>query len=420
MQMKLEKAVQVFDEAAPLEEVLLWGEPGCEALLGQLLPRSKSLFLGYYEVPEARQEFRRMQAMLASEGVTVIRAKDVFAHLLEKRAIPDLPASLKELERRLLQRADEYFEMYRGQKVAELAEAGLEKSIEDIYLQVKKDILEVLHEDAAYYGEAGAIRLNHLLSLAQPMPVSNIIYARDQSQTIGNSLILSSLKWSIRRPEVEFYKEVLVELGYGDSIVEVQDGIFEGGDLMIYGDTCYIGVGARTTLSAVKDIYNKIGGMLAARGIRLVAVVNERHAREALAMHEPNTEHMQIMHLDMFWIPLTPALTLGYGHEVDQRKAVLVTSRNGETVTEELGSFRAYLAERGVEILDITTDEQKNYAANMLNLGRKTLIVSLPRNKRVTDDLEARGFKVLQAELSKLVEGYGAIHCLTAPIRRAA
>jgi arginine deiminase len=33
--------------------------------------------------------------------------------------------------------------------------------------------------------------------------------------------------------------------------------------------------------------------------------------------------------------------------------------------------------------------------------------------------LEKRGYRVLSAELNKLVNGYGATHCLTAPVRRA-
>ena len=58
MQAKPEIQPQILDEVAPLQEALVWGEPGCEALLGQLLPKSKSLFFSYYEVTEARQEIR--------------------------------------------------------------------------------------------------------------------------------------------------------------------------------------------------------------------------------------------------------------------------------------------------------------------------------------------------------------------------
>ena len=67
---------QIIDETHPLEEVLVWGEPGCEALLAQLLPKSKSLFFSYYEVPEARKEFRRMQSLIKNEGVKVFYGND--------------------------------------------------------------------------------------------------------------------------------------------------------------------------------------------------------------------------------------------------------------------------------------------------------------------------------------------------------
>ena len=59
---------QIFDETHPLEEVLVWGEPGIETLLGQLLPKSKSLFFSYYEV-QARREFRHLQALVENEGI---------------------------------------------------------------------------------------------------------------------------------------------------------------------------------------------------------------------------------------------------------------------------------------------------------------------------------------------------------------
>jgi N-dimethylarginine dimethylaminohydrolase len=87
-------------------------------------------------------------------------------------------------------------------------------------------------------------------------------------------------------------------------------------------------------------------------------------------------------------------------------------------VTEELGSFREFHASRGIEIIEVNQREQENFATNLLNLGNKTVIVALSTNTRVIAELEARGYRVLSAELNKLVNGYGATHCLTAPVRR--
>lgn len=408
----------IFDETHPLEEVLVWGEPGIEALLGQLLPKSKSLFFSYYEVLEARREFRHMQTLIEQEGIQFTRAKDAFASSLGKREFPNEPRSIQELEAALLQRAGEYYETYRDHKTRDFAHEGIHGNIDEVYVQIRKDIKHILKEDVQSYGEAAAIRLNHWLSLTHELPLANIFYGRDQSQTLANKVMLSALKWGIRKPEVGTFKEALTELGYADSLVEIENGTIEGGDIAILGDTCYIGVGARTNMRAVKNLCRKIGVYLEGKGIQIAAVVNKRHVDEASTYGAPTDEHMRIMHLDMFWIPLTPDLVMAYGHELDQREIIRVSRNMDIMVVEELGGFREFLSEKGIEILEVDEQEQKNFATNLLNLGNKTVIVALSTNTRVIQELEKRGFRVLSAELNKLVNGYGAVHCLTAPVRR--
>ena len=104
---------RIFDETHPLEEVLVWGEPGIEALLGQLLPKTKSLFFSYYEVLEARKEFRYLQALVESEQIRFTRAKDALAKRLARTELPNEPKSIKELETALLHHANEYYATFR-------------------------------------------------------------------------------------------------------------------------------------------------------------------------------------------------------------------------------------------------------------------------------------------------------------------
>jgi arginine deiminase len=408
----------IFDETHPLEEVLVWGEPGIEALLGQLLPKSKSLFFSYYDVQEARREFRHMQELIEGEGIQFTRAKDALAKALSTSEISNAPGNIPDIERALLQRADEYYETNRTRKIADFSNEGIHGDIDEVYLQVQQEIKQILEEDASTYGEAGAIRLNHLLSLTHELPLANIFYGRDQSQALTDRIVLSALKWGIRKPEVQVFKQALVKLGYINGFVEVDHGTIEGGDVAMLGDTCYIGVGARTTLSAVKNLSKKIGADLERRGIQIVAVVNKRHVEEASLYGAPTEEHMRIMHLDMFWIPLAPNLVMAYTHELDQREVIRVSRNMDSFIIEELGGFREFLSEKGIEILEVDEGEQKNFATNLLNLGNNTLIMALSTNQRVIHELERRGFRVLSAELNKLVNGYGAIHCLTAPVRR--
>lgn len=409
---------QVFNETDILEEVLVWGEPGCEALLGQLLPKTRSLFFSFYEVPQARAEFRRMQALLEGEGVTVTRAKDAVAQMLKNQEVNNAPSSIRELKAELLSRADELYELHREHKIRELEREGIRHDVDDIYAQVKKDLSVILEEDADTYGESAAVRLNHVLSLSHPLPLANIFYGRDQTQALTDKILLSSLRWDIRRPEVNIYKEALMELGYHESLVPVERGTIEGGDIAILGDTCFIGVGARTSYSAAKDVCRKIGPLLNNKGIQIVAVINKRHEEEAANYGAPTDEHMHIMHLDMFWIPLADNLVMAYGEEVDQRTVIRLTRNSNQLITEEMGSLRVFLGAKGIDIINVTREEQENFATNLLNMGDQTLMVSLSRNKRVIAELESRGYRILNAEITKLVNGYGAVHCLTAPVRR--
>lgn len=409
--------VHLLSEVARLREVLVWGEPGVESLLAQLLPKARSLFVSYYEVIEARAEFRNMQAMIEKEGIKVVRVKDAAAQCLDGELSPNFPQSLRELESRLLQRADEYYETFKQAKDSELANAGIRRSIDDVYAEVKKDIRKILAEDVQRYGEDAAIRLNHRLSLSHPLPLANIFYGRDQSQALMDRILMTKLKWNIRQPEVGLFKETLTALGFTD-LTDVEQGTLEGGDVYIFNDTCYIGVGARTTFAAVEDVCRKMGALLESRGIQIVAVVNKRHADEADIYDAPTDEHMHIMHLDMFWMPLSRNLAMAYNAEMEQREAIRVTFNGRRIVTEKLGSFKQLLSDQGIETLEISEQEQRNFATNLLNLGNGTVIVALSKNERAIRELESRGFRVVSAELNKLVGGAGAIHCLTAPIKR--
>lgn len=410
---------QIFDETHPLEEVMVWGEPGIEALLGQLLPKTRSLFRSYYEVTKARQEFANMSALISGEGVRVIRAKDATAHLLERRVISSLPASISELREKLHQRADSFFEIYYQAKEVDLKQDGFDITPKDVYQKVKQDIDKILEEDIAMYGESGATRINYLLSLSKAWPLSNIFYGRDQSQVIADRIILSSLRWNIRKPEVKIYKDALHELGYSASTIDIHKGTFEGGDLMMFGNACYIGVGARTSMSAVKEVTRQIGDVFNQHKIQMIAAVNHKQEEESNFFISPTSDHMQVMHLDMFWIPLAPNLAMAYTEELDARDAILVTKEKGRIITQRLGTFREFLRSQKIDLLEVTEDEQKNFATNLMNLGNKKIIAALSSNPRVNAELEKRGFTVKYAELTKLVDGYGAVHCLTAPMKRS-
>jgi arginine deiminase len=408
----------IYNETDPLDEVLVWGEPGIETLLGQLLPKTRSLFHSYYDVLEARREFWHMQGMIQASGAAVTRAKDAFVAATARYAYPSMPENVKALRHALVERADAFYRFYGAHKARELAAEGAETTIESLHRAVLSEMNTILDEDIARYGPEAAIRLNALLSLERPSPMANIFYGRDQSQVVADKVVISSLRWEIRRPESKIYRLALEELGYSGRIVEIGDGFLEGGDLVMFNNTCYVGVGARTTLAAVKDLYRKLSDTFQRENIRLLAVSNERHVEESNFFLSPVTEHQQLMHLDMFFIPLRRDLAMAYTDELDQRKVAQIVERNGRVVAEPLGDFRAHLAAEGVSVLEVDAAEQANFATNLLHLGGDRLLAALSRNPRVNAELAERGFNVQFAEINRLVGGFGAVHCMTAPVKR--
>lgn len=409
---------QILDETHPLQQVLVWGEPGIETLLGQLLPKTRSLFHSYYDVLEARREFRHMQAMIAAQGVEILRAKDALLAATAGRVYPAMPVSIYALRHALVERADLFQRYYGAHKQRELHEEQASLTLKALYRQVCEEMDAILDEDIQTYGEEAAIRLNTLLSLERAIPMSNIFYGRDQSQVIAGQIVMASLRWEIRRPEARLYRQAFGALGLEGRIVEISNGYLEGGDLVVFNGACYVGVGARTTLEAVKDLCRKLAPTFCEQNLRLYAVINDRHVEESNFFLSPVTEHQRLMHLDMFFIPLRPGLVMAYTTELDQRRVAEVTERNGRVVVESIGSFRAHLAKQGVDILEVDAHEQANFATNLLNLGGDRLLAALSSNPRVNAQLARRGFTVQFAEINRLVGGFGAVHCMTAPLRR--
>jgi hypothetical protein len=115
--------------------------------------------------------FRYLRSLIENEGTKFTQAKDAVAQSLKKKSLPNVPKSIKDLEPLLLTRAGEYYETYREQKIQGFSSAGIDGHIDEVYVQIKKDIKRVLQEDIQAYGEQAAIRLNHLLSLSHKLPL---------------------------------------------------------------------------------------------------------------------------------------------------------------------------------------------------------------------------------------------------------
>jgi arginine deiminase len=390
--------LRVNEETSRLRKVLMWGRPGVETVLAQLLPTDISCFQTQFNVPKAREEFDGAKSILEKNGIEVIEVKKLLAKMIDDQGYGPT-RDLKGLRSDIQERALSYAAKYRDKEISDVEE-------------VSEWIDGMLESDMETYGEKTAILMNELVTLNNDLPISNLMYARDQSNLLGETMVWSSMKHPIRQPEVHLFKHVLNYNGILESkglqqIQVTEDGRFEGGDGIANAGIFYIGVGGRTNVSGVMQAAESIIG----KGGRVMIAIDEER--------DMGANEMDAMHLDTYWMPVSHNQIVACDDEVKRRKIIEVV---GNPLTglylKQLGWFADHLERRNVELIPLTKAEQEAYAPNFLNLGDKKVVLSLADGNNLTKELEGRGFTVFNADLKEITKGFGGLHCSTAAIQR--
>ncbi|HLE49420.1 MAG TPA: arginine deiminase family protein [Patescibacteria group bacterium] len=419
----------VFEETAELKRVMMWGLPGAETVLGQLLPKKRSCFQKSFNVSEARDEMEGAMDLLRKKGVEIFVVKDEWAKMIQEKGIKadygidELKSELKDKGEYLyLKYKKERDEEYQKEK-KEALEKG-ERPEEPAGLEVLELLDSILDADVKKYGENAAVVMNQKLSIdgycckdGENLPLSNIFYARDQSNLMGSTWIWSSMKHEIRKAEVPIYKEVVRYSGIlkdqGITEVNVEEtkegvGLFEGGDGIVNNGIAYIGLGGRSDLEGIKQAAKPI----LESGLRLVICRDRNRARLG-------EDEMDAMHLDTFWMPTDLNEVVGCPDEIKNRKAFEVyLDEKSQIKFKSLGSFSDHLHQREIDMVPLTIDEQRKYAPNFLNLGGGIIILSLANGNNLTEELTSRGKVVYNADFQEVTKGFGGLHCATASLLR--
>lgn len=382
----------VFEEVSTLKKTLSWGPVGTEAILSSMLDPDESLYVGVVDPIPAREQYRSFETMLQNRGCEVIRVKDLLVWEL-KKSNEAMPAkSLRELEQQIISKSQrlskQYKVVYRG----------------DLHL-----VMPILEEDAEEYGEEVAIRLNSMLcqTLTNELPLGNLLFGRDQSNLVGDTLFWSKMSKKIREPEVAIWKLALKEYLANQKSFEVTgDGRLEGGDTIIHNGDCLIGVGGRTNEIGVTQIAQKIFD----QGMNVYAVYHPDRAMGKI-------EHQTTMHLDTFYMPAPKNTCVVLLEEARERQMIQVKGKNTNLDGQSTISFEEYLINTGVDIIPITEEQQRDYQANFVVLDEKTVLVT-KRDSYLRKEFEKRGITVIDGDLDAITKGYGGAHCSLTPILR--
>lgn len=199
------------------------------------------------------------------------------------------------------------------------------------------------------------------------------VFTRDIGFTLGQIIFVADMAVPLRSGEEEIFKNWLKgeELSYyniiGDSI--------EGGDVIIDGDTIYIGISNRTNEAAI----NHIKGLLPAFTVIPV-------------QFQP-----QYLHLDCVFNVISPTEAIIFPGVINIQEEKLLRSR--------------------YDLIYVSAEEQFSLATNVLSIGNKK-IFSLPVNKGVNGELRKRGYDVIEVDITEIIKSGGSFRCCTLPILR--
>lgn len=391
--------VHVESEVDPLRKVAVWGLPGPEALLAQLLPTDESLFFTEFSVEQARAEYTHLLSQFRNRRIEIVTIQDALVQRLktpEKYPFNQAPKTRQELVERIKTKGRDIYQKHH------LGDLGL--------LDLADKFLD---DDFARLGEREALILNYLLCLRPEIPLANIFYGRDQSNVLGKTIYFSSMRWGIRRPEVRLFRAAYRD--YGPCVQTGREGAyFEGGDGIMFNGDYLLGVGGRTSMEGALQIAQS--ALVINPQAQIYLVMDTRMRAEVM---EKSGEEMAAMHLDTYFMPLRQDLVVCCLEEAEKREVYQVkpTAKLGTLALGQLGKFTKFIEHKGWQVIEAPIEEQRRHATNFVVLDEQTVIVTRPRTKTV-NLIQAEGFTIVNANLWALGEGGGGAHCSNAPLVR--
>jgi N-dimethylarginine dimethylaminohydrolase len=199
------------------------------------------------------------------------------------------------------------------------------------------------------------------------------VFTRDIGFTLGQTIFVAKMAHDVRIGEEDVLKQWLEdeEMSY----FNLAEDRIEGGDVIIDGETIYVGLSNRTHQEAVEHLQ----GLLIQYDVKPI----------------PFKE--KYLHLDCVFNVISPDTALIYRPALTEEDIDLFSSR--------------------YELIEVSEDEQFTLGTNVLSIGNKK-ILSLPINKQVNQNLRKRGFEVIEVDISEIIKSGGSFRCCTLPILR--
>ena len=289
------------------------------------------------------------------------------------------------------------------------------------------------------------------LHVTENEPLSNLYFMMDQQAVTDKGIVLSRMKRPQRKREPQLTKLLWNTLKLPLACEIKEPGTFEGGDFLPMKEFALIGVGDRTNMNGVEQIFK--GGM----GYDEVGVV---HTPKNTIISSEKNDLMINMHLDTYFNVASNGVAVGCKELLEKAEVEVYHRESARNYTKSdlQSNLKDYILSKGFDIIHITTLEYLAYASNFLCIKNGT-IVSVEVERVVKDVINnikekasldpitygnllkqiKKDYKRLREEgqffphkkeiyqhdidaftlnLINLTGGYGGAHCMTCALRR--
>jgi N-dimethylarginine dimethylaminohydrolase len=198
------------------------------------------------------------------------------------------------------------------------------------------------------------------------------VFTRDIGFTVGDDIFVAEMASDIRKGEEEALEDWLDD---EDIPFQTTTNRVEGGDVIVDGDTVYVGISSRTSKEAVRKL--------------------KQDLPDHTIVEVPFNE--KYLHLDCVFNILSSKVGLIFPQALAPETVEMLASK--------------------YELIEVSAEEQFSMGTNVLSIGNKK-VFSLPQNKNVNASIREHGFDVIEVDFSEIIKSGGSFRCCSMPIAR--